>query len=582
MSGSYFYNSTETRNSQFVWRETFLSSDSSTVYAEENTSANTNYNHRFDSKIEYALSSATTLLVRPQLSMQDYSSSSSFLGSTVSSIVTLNESSTARTNSVSGYTTSANVVVRHRFPTRGRTLSADVLLRANHQEDSKQQNSLATVVSSGQEDTTNQTGSGLASGYTLSSRFVYTEPLTSTGLIQLSYTPTYASNRSDARIYQRQETTDALGMLDSTLSNTYESRRTTQSIGVDVQYRVGGLNIFAGASYEVTNLAGDVIFPIEDAVGRRFRRFLPNAMLMYTPARGTNLRIMYRSSTNAPTISQLQGVIDNSNPLQLRAGNPDLKQSTMHSLLTRYISADAENGASNLLFFSLSYSEDVIGNATVTGSSGGTVVQGISLGEGVQLTYPVNLDHSWSAQGLFTHAVYVEWLSSNVSVTTGVSFSWSPGLINGALNISKTTTFNEGIVLASNVTPDLDFTLSYSANYSVLRYSLRSELDDRFFFHTGSVKVNWIFAESYVVRSDLTHSLYDGEQSTLKQSYALWNVAVSKKFFANNKGELRLAVADIFNKNRGITRMVTESSIENTTSLVLGRYVLVTFTYTIG
>jgi len=342
------------------------------------------------------------------------------------------------------------------------------------------------------------------------------------------------------------------------------------------------MNIFAGASYEVTNLAGDVIFPIEDAVGRRFRRFLPNAMFMYTPNRGTNLRIMYRSSTNVPTINQLQGVIDNSNPLQLRGGNTDLKQSTMHSLLTRYMSADAENGASNLLFFSLSYSEDVIGNATLTGSSGGTVVQGVSLGEGVQLTYPVNLDHSWSAQGLFTHAVYVEWLSSNVSVTTGASYSWSPGLINEALNISKTTTFNEGIVLASNVTPDLDFTLSYSANYNVLRYSLRSELDDRFFFHTGSVKVNWILAESYVVRSELTHSLYDGEPSSLKQSYALWNVAVGKKFFANNKGELRLAVTDIFNKNRGIKRTVTESSIENTTSLVLGRYVLVIFTYTIG
>ncbi len=49
-------------------------------------------------------------------------------------------------------------------------------------------------------------------------------------------------------------------------------------------------------------------------------------MFSYRFSREKNLRLFYRTSTSTPSINQLQNVIDNSNPLLLRAGNPDLKQ----------------------------------------------------------------------------------------------------------------------------------------------------------------------------------------------------------------------------------------------------------------
>ena len=38
-----------------------------------------------------------------------------------------------------------------------------------------------------------------------------------------------------------------------------------------------------------------------------------------------NVRVFYRASTNFPSVSQLQDVVNISNPLYVSSGNPDLK-----------------------------------------------------------------------------------------------------------------------------------------------------------------------------------------------------------------------------------------------------------------
>jgi len=49
----------------------------------------------------------------------------------------------------------------------------------------------------------------------------------------------------------------------------------------------------------------------------------------------SNLRILYRASTSAPSINQLQNIINNSNPLFVTEGNPALKQQTGNTLSGR-------------------------------------------------------------------------------------------------------------------------------------------------------------------------------------------------------------------------------------------------------
>ncbi len=94
--------------------------------------------------------------------------------------------------------------------------------------------------------------------------------------------------------------------------------------------------------------------------------FLPNAMLTYNIAEHTNLRMFYRTSTAAPSISQLQDIINNSNPLQLSTGNPNLNESYTQTLTTRYMVTDVDNARSTFLLLSVVHTNNYIANATIT------------------------------------------------------------------------------------------------------------------------------------------------------------------------------------------------------------------------
>jgi len=66
-------------------------------------------------------------------------------------------------------------------------------------------------------------------------------------------------------------------------------------------------------------------FPQALSLDYKFFNVLPTIRINYKLAQRTNFFLLFRTSTNAPTVAQLQNVINNSNPQQLSVGNPSLK-----------------------------------------------------------------------------------------------------------------------------------------------------------------------------------------------------------------------------------------------------------------
>src|SRR5690606_18822029 len=93
------------------------------------------------------------------------------------------------------------------------------------------------------------------------------------------------------------------------------------------QYKKGKMNLQMELEYQHAKLINDQLFPGEFHLDRAFQSFLPSARLEYKFSRNKNLEINFRTQTSEPSLGQLQNVIDNSNPLQLRTGNPNLDQS---------------------------------------------------------------------------------------------------------------------------------------------------------------------------------------------------------------------------------------------------------------
>ena len=251
-------------------------------------------------------------------------------------------------------------------------------------------------------------------------------------------------------------------------------------------------------------------FPYSNIITRTYYNFLPNAMLMYNIAEHTNLRMFYRTSTQAPSISQLQNVVDNSNPLQLATGNPNLSQSYSQTLTTRYSVTNVDNARSTFLLLSLVHTSNYIGNATTTAQRDTVLAGGIVMNRGTQLSYPVNLNDQWSANSFFTYSLVVAILKSNLNLTSGLTFARTPGLINQDLNDATTYGPSAGAVLSSNVSENVDFTLSYMGNYNISRNSFEPDLNSQYYSHTATVKMNFIVWKGIVFRNEMDNALYSG------------------------------------------------------------------------
>lgn len=97
----------------------------------------------------------------------------------------------------------------------------------------------------------------------------------------------------------------------------------------------------------------------------------------------------------------MQDVIDNSNPIQISMGNPDLEQEYEHRLYTRIRNVDPETSKSFFMYMGGSVRSNYLGNATYIASQD-TLIQGdVLLRQGGQLSRPENLDKYWDLRSYF-------------------------------------------------------------------------------------------------------------------------------------------------------------------------------------
>jgi hypothetical protein len=96
--------------------------------------------------------------------------------------------------------------------------------------------------------------------------------------------------------------------------------------------------------------------------------------------------------------------------------------------------------------------------------------------------------------------------------------------------------------------------------------------------HNSRLRFNWVFADGFVFRTDVLHQLYTGLSEGYNENYVLLNAGIGKKFL-NEMAEIYIHAYDILNENKAISRNVTDAYIEDLSSNVLQRYVMLTFTY---
>ncbi len=581
VTASYFFNMSDNDASEDAFRTYILPSDSGQVYTEENATNSSNTNHRLNLRLEHKIDSSSSFTFRPKLSMQQNDGSSLTSGQTQLLGTRLSSVTSDYASDLLGLNFSGEMLYRYKFPTQGRTLSLSLTPGYTHSDGEstlKSESAFFGGVSSA--DTIRQNGDLLKNGWSLAAEVDYTEPLSKTSMLEFEYESSYAVSESDKKTYSVLAATEGEQQLAPELSSTFTSTYQTQSLGTGYRYQTGPIQVSVQAAYQIAKLNNEQDFPTAGTLERTFNSVLPSAMMRLSFSEESNLRLFYRTRTSAPSIDQLQSVLNNDNPLQLTSGNPNLEQEYNHMLFMRYSSVDKKGNGSFFAMLGGTVTNNYIGNNT-TVALRDTSVDGVPLAAGTQLTRPANLDGRVSLRSFVMYGLPVDFLKSNVNLNATATYTRTPGLVNNSTNYSSSPTAGFGVVLSSNISEDVDFTVSSQSTYTVVDNSLQEQLNTEYFNQNTRARLNWTLWDVVVVQTDLSHQHYSGLSEGYNQNYLLWNMGLGVKLFGERQGELKFTVYDVLNQSNSIQRNVTETYIEDVQTDILRRYAMLTFTYNI-
>lgn len=577
---SYFFSENNNVLSEGSFRKNYFPGDSSSNTNTESESENLNRNHRFNIRSEYAIDSMNSLLYTANFNIQESSglyTDTSFTYSDATNKYLAIAGKTFNETGRDGMNYSGELMYRKKFKTVGRTLTMGWRNGSSNSESETKNispNSIykpnGSLLFSRSQNQIGQQKTN-ANNNTLSTS--YTEPVGNNKIIELNYAFTDNRNTSDKKTYDYNNGSGTYDAMNLVQTNYFENSNISNRIGMNYRLQEKKYNYQVGMGVQFTELSSTSLRAVtgkDTTITQRFTNFFPSANFNYSVNKTKNFRVNYRGRTNAPNVTQLQDVPDVSNPLQVKMGNPSLKQEFISSFNINYHTFNL----ANLRFFATNMNIATTNNKIVNSLD--------TLNRAVTITKPINLDGAYNAGGLITIGFPLKkFKGSNLNFSMISNFNRDISMINKQKNITQRFVLTQTIGINYNK-DKFDMGLNGNVGYNKATYSLQENLNTSYFTQTYSVDFNYTFKKGILLSTDVDYYLNTGRTEGYNQAITMWNGSISKQILKNNAGEFKLSVYDLLNQNKSVNRTVGDNYFEDTRTNVVRQYISFSFTYNLN
>ena len=611
--GSYFFNNTNTENRSTVekWYEAPMIPDTLSTNGYSDTKG---YNHRFNARLEWKISENQNLMIRPRFSYQSNDPWSRTTGWQYGAPAD-GGSGYSRTDNFSdalrhGYNVGTSAVYRAKLGKNGRTITLDGSF--SYSDNTNNSNSWSNILATqpdrpavdpvtGVWDPANYTelrylrNLAPSSSYSLRGSFTYTEPVAKYAQLSFQYRASYNSQERDKRSYITGDDFSTAGLTpDRSLSNSYESGYLTQSVGPGFRFSKERNTFIANVYYQRSALDGQIVRDDAEKIKHAYNNVTYFMMGQLNINRENSLRLFVSSYTDSPSITDLQSVYDVSDAQNISHGNPNLKPTYSHRVNFHYTNSNVEKGRTFMWMFSMNTTLDYTAQHLVQSSRKKPIelnIDGKPYSPNFYSTTE-NLDGYWQLRTHLSYGLPIGFLKSNFNVMAGVIYTKTPSMLGGTVDAAtgmisggeRNDTRNMGYdfraVLGSNISENVDFTLSWNGTYNEATNSLNADKSkNRYFNHTAQGNLKVVFPLGFTFTASAAYSQYIGFTNDYSEDYLLCNVWLGKKVFKNKRGEVMVGVNDLFNQNRAFSRSTGSGYTQNSTNSVIGRYYMVQFNY---
>lgn len=565
VNGSYFYNQLNHNIQRDLERLDFLRNGD--IRTNQNSrQLNGNANHRANFSVDYKIDSANSVKVMGAVGYNESSSDQRSQMETFDSSNQLqNQSNNTSFSDGSALNANGSILFRHRFPKAGRTISSNTEFRASQNQRDGELQALNSFAN-GTVNVLNQVNEEHTNNQSLSSTLSYTEPLGNRRYLEANYNYRQNLNEVDRQVYDVAE--DETSEFNRTLSNKYSSNYQFHRGGLNFRLNRREYSLTVGSSLQHTSLAGKLLLHDDDDIKDSYQNVLPTLRFNYEFTGNRRLDFNYETMVQEPTIRQLQPVVDNSNPLNIYLGNPELRPAYMHQWRLNFSTFDPGTLVNFFAFVNASYTSNAITNAQ-------SYTESL-----IRITQPTNVSHNSMINGFASLGFPVKKLNSRFNIGTNVRQQESINLINEIANDISIQSINGNLRYEYRLKELFDFNLR--ANYTVQRTAYQFGDDQQFFNQTYSAETNLYLPKLFNLNANFDYMLYDNPGFDFSQRIPMLNMSVSKQFLKNKSGELKLSALNMLDEDLGINQTANINYVERETLNSLGRYFMLSFTYSIN
>ena len=600
LEGSARYNYRNNDQISTGYTENFLTGQESSSFSNSNSTQNTrNVSFWANFKMEWRPDTLTNIILRPNVSYSttrtgSFSQSGTFNDDPYNYISNPNDyldlDALAQADILSDEDPLKDIRVNtsnNRNSSDGNSLSADATLQVNRKlnakgrnitfrgrfqygdDDSDQYSSSDTryflTGSTQDDDIIRRYITAPSTDYSYQAQLTYSEPIAKATFLQFSYRFQYSLSESDKNTYDLASLgwdwgdrlpDDYLEHRDDDQSKYAQYQTYAHDARIGLRFVRPKFQLNAGLSFQPQNTRLTYQKGAIDTVStRHVFNFAPNIDFRMRFSKVSQLRVTYRGRSSQPGMENLLPVTDDSNPLSIRVGNPDLKPAFSHNLRLFYNNyvPDKQRGIFSHAFFQMTQNS-ISSSRVYNDATGGWT------------TTPRNINGNWSAFGMFGFNTALKNKKYTIGTFTNANYTNNVGFLtsgNGADAIEqKNTTTNLTLNERLNATYRNDWLevgVNGTLSYSIERDKLTPDNNQQpYTFSYGAnttINLPWNMSIATNIANQSRRGYRD---ASMNRDELIWNAQIAQTFL-NGDATVSFEMYDILRQQSNITRSLTAS-----------------------
>ena len=375
---------------------------------------------------------------------------------------------------------------------------------------------------------------------------------------------------------------------DDRLSRSATNVSRNHTLTLQFRYNFVNSNINIGVNFMPQYTGMDNFQYMGKVIGDTSRvvyNWSPSINYRYRFDRQKSLQFTVRTNTSQPSMEDMMDITDDSNPLNIRKGNPGLLPTLRNTAEINYQNYITETQKTINIRVSLENSLRNITQKTDYDPS-----------TGVSVTQPINMDGfwtNWSSSGNLTYNQTIpntKWrynASANGSyrhqesyMRTGSIGQYNPGAgTGGSAVLSATNTISAGenaSVTYRNTWLEVTANGRFTYNHSENNQRQNQNMDTYTFSYGGraNARLPW---RNLNLGTDLTMQSRRGYSGSYNRNDLIWNANASFSFLKGNAGTLQIQYYDILNDESNVTRSVSTTGRTDTKNNSIHSYIMIHF-----